>query len=196
MKSRQTNVPALAAAKSGFSTATAYRIEADPRLPSQKKRPRARPRDPLAGVWDSEDRVDAGPPPASARWPSSTRLAVGIPRSSPGCAGHASIAVQAARVRRCLNRHIEADGPKVSAHACEMGLEEAPCRNVSDRSPDGIKSKNGATRADEVGKSPQSGIFVDGSPPRARHRPPAPRRAGRRHHGRYDQPLLSVRSLG
>jgi hypothetical protein len=66
MKSRQTNVPALAAAKSGFSTATAYRIEADPRLPSQKKRPRARPRDPLAGVWDSEDRVDAGPPPASA----------------------------------------------------------------------------------------------------------------------------------
>jgi hypothetical protein len=55
MKSRQTNVPALAAAKSGFSTATAYRIEADPRLPSQKKRPRARRRpDPLAGVWDSE----------------------------------------------------------------------------------------------------------------------------------------------
>jgi len=134
--------------------------------------------------------------PGIRGWPSSTRLAVGIPRSSPGCAGHASIAVQAARVRRCLNRHIEADGPKVSAHACEMGLEEAPCRNVSDRSPDGIKSKNGATRADEVGKSPQSGIFVDGSPPRARHRPPAPRRAGRRHHGRYDQPLLSVRSLG
>ena len=37
MKSRQTNVPVLAAAKAGFSTATAYRIEADPRLPSQKK---------------------------------------------------------------------------------------------------------------------------------------------------------------
>jgi hypothetical protein len=55
MKSRQTNVPALAAAKAGFSTATAYRIEADPRLPSQKKRPRERRRpDPLAGVWDSE----------------------------------------------------------------------------------------------------------------------------------------------
>ena len=55
MKSRQTNVPALAAAKAGFSTATGYRIEADPRLPSQKKKPRARRRpDPLAGVWDSE----------------------------------------------------------------------------------------------------------------------------------------------
>jgi len=55
MKSRQTNVPALAAAKAGFSTASAYRIEADPRLPSQKKKPRGRRRpDPLVGVWDSE----------------------------------------------------------------------------------------------------------------------------------------------
>jgi hypothetical protein len=36
-------------------TASAYRIEADPRLPSQKKTPRGRRRpDPLAGVWDSE----------------------------------------------------------------------------------------------------------------------------------------------
>jgi hypothetical protein len=39
MKSRQNNVPAIAAAKAGFSTATAYRIEADPRLPSQKQTP-------------------------------------------------------------------------------------------------------------------------------------------------------------
>jgi transposase InsO family protein len=54
MKSRQSNDPAIAAAKAGFSTATAYRIEADPRLPSQKKKPRGRRRpDPLAGVWDS-----------------------------------------------------------------------------------------------------------------------------------------------
>ena len=42
MKSRQTKVPAIAAAKAGFSVATAYRIEADPRLPSQKKMPRGR----------------------------------------------------------------------------------------------------------------------------------------------------------
>ena len=55
MKSRQSDAPAIAAAKAGFSTATAYRIEADPRLPSQKKEPRGRRRpDPLAGVWDSE----------------------------------------------------------------------------------------------------------------------------------------------
>jgi hypothetical protein len=36
-------------------TATAYPIEADPRLPSQKKRPRGRRRpDPLAQVWHTE----------------------------------------------------------------------------------------------------------------------------------------------
>ena len=54
MKSRHTQLPAIAAAKAGFSTASAYRIEADPRLPSQKRKPRKRRRpDPLAGVWDS-----------------------------------------------------------------------------------------------------------------------------------------------
>ncbi len=55
MKSRQTHAPAVAAAKAGFSTATAYRIEADPRLPSHKTKPRGRRRpDPLAGVWEGE----------------------------------------------------------------------------------------------------------------------------------------------
>jgi hypothetical protein len=44
MKSRQTHAPAVAAAKAGFSTATAYRIEIDPRLPSQKTTPRGRRR--------------------------------------------------------------------------------------------------------------------------------------------------------
>jgi hypothetical protein len=44
MNSRQSNVPAIAAAKAGFSTASAYRTEADPRLPSQKKTPRERRR--------------------------------------------------------------------------------------------------------------------------------------------------------
>jgi hypothetical protein len=55
MRSRHTDTPAAAAAKAGFSTASGYRIEADPRLPSQKKGPRGRRRpDPLAGIWDSE----------------------------------------------------------------------------------------------------------------------------------------------
>lgn len=52
---RQTHSVAVAAAKAGFSTAAAYRIESDPRLPSQKKQPRGRRRpDPLAGIWDGE----------------------------------------------------------------------------------------------------------------------------------------------
>jgi hypothetical protein len=55
MRFRHIDTPAIAAAKAGISTASAYRIEADPRLPSQRKKPRGRRRpDPLAGVWDSE----------------------------------------------------------------------------------------------------------------------------------------------
>ena len=55
MSFRQTEPPVIAAAKAGFSAATAYCIEQDRRLPSQKKAPRERRRrDPLAAVWDSE----------------------------------------------------------------------------------------------------------------------------------------------
>jgi transposase InsO family protein len=55
MKSRQTSTPAVAAAMAGFSRATGYRIEADPRLPSQKKAPRERRRpDPIAHLWEPE----------------------------------------------------------------------------------------------------------------------------------------------
>src|SRR6516164_37074 len=55
MSFRHAETPSIAAAKAGFSIATAYRIEQDPRLPSQKKAPRGRRRrDPLAAVWDSE----------------------------------------------------------------------------------------------------------------------------------------------
>ena len=55
MSYRQTLSPEAAAAKAGFSTSTAYRIEDDPRLPSQKAAPRDRRRpDPLAPYWDSE----------------------------------------------------------------------------------------------------------------------------------------------
>jgi hypothetical protein len=55
MTYRQSNDTPVAAAKAGFSTATGYRIEEDPRLPSQKTAPRGRRRpDPLADVWDTE----------------------------------------------------------------------------------------------------------------------------------------------
>ena len=55
MSYRLTLSAEAAAAKAGFSTASAYRIEADPRLPSQKQEPRGRRRpDPLARYWDAE----------------------------------------------------------------------------------------------------------------------------------------------
>ena len=55
MSFRQTVGTAVAAAKAGFSAATGYRIEDDPRLPSQKKAPRGRRRpDPLANLWEAE----------------------------------------------------------------------------------------------------------------------------------------------
>jgi hypothetical protein len=55
MSYRSTHDVAVAAAKAGISTASGYRLETDPRLPSQKKAPRERRRpDPLAMVWESE----------------------------------------------------------------------------------------------------------------------------------------------
>jgi hypothetical protein len=49
------NAPQQAAAKSGFSTATAYRIEEDPCSAFAPKAPRGRRRfDPLDAVWDAE----------------------------------------------------------------------------------------------------------------------------------------------
>lgn len=55
MKLRQSNPTPVAAAKASISLATAYRIENDPRLPSQKKAPRGRRRpDPLADIFDAE----------------------------------------------------------------------------------------------------------------------------------------------
>lgn len=55
MNFRNAHPPAVAAAKAGFSGSTAYRLEKDPRVPSQKKAPRWRRRpDPLADVWENE----------------------------------------------------------------------------------------------------------------------------------------------
>ncbi len=55
MKLKQTDTTAVAAAKASISISTAYRIEADPRLPSQKKTPRGRRRaDPLADIFETD----------------------------------------------------------------------------------------------------------------------------------------------
>lgn len=55
MTLRQTDNTPIAAAKAGFSTASGYRIEADPRPPSTKRAPRTRRRpDPLEHVFEAE----------------------------------------------------------------------------------------------------------------------------------------------
>lgn len=55
MKLRLTEGLSTAAVRAGFSVATAYRIEHDPRLPSQKQTARGRRRpDPLAEIFDAE----------------------------------------------------------------------------------------------------------------------------------------------
>ena len=55
MTHRKKDRPALAGAKAGFSTATAYRIEADAGRPSEKRKGRGRRRpDPLAGIFEEE----------------------------------------------------------------------------------------------------------------------------------------------
>ena len=52
---RRKDTPSAAAAKASFSIATAYRIESDPRPPSQKRTPRgSRRRDPLDGIFEKE----------------------------------------------------------------------------------------------------------------------------------------------
>ena len=55
MSLRHQHTPSVAAAKASFSTATAYRIESDPRPPSQKQTPRSSRRDdPLDGLFEKE----------------------------------------------------------------------------------------------------------------------------------------------
>lgn len=55
MKFRQTHSTAVSAVKASISLVTAYRIETDPRLPSQKKTSRGRRRpDPLTDIFEAE----------------------------------------------------------------------------------------------------------------------------------------------
>jgi len=55
MDLRRTHSRQIAAAKAGFSASTGARLDADPRMPSQKQTRRGRRRpDPLAPVWETE----------------------------------------------------------------------------------------------------------------------------------------------
>ena len=58
MKFRQADT-SLAAAKTSFSTSTAYRFEKDPRLPSQKKETRTAAAGPAGRYLRGGDRADA-----------------------------------------------------------------------------------------------------------------------------------------
>ena len=55
MSLHRQDTPSVAAAKASFSTASAYRIESDPRPPSQKRTLRgSRRSDPLDGIFEKE----------------------------------------------------------------------------------------------------------------------------------------------
>ena len=55
MMLRHSHTDPVSAAKAGFSQATGYRLQADPRLPSHKKTPRSRRRpDPLRDIFEAE----------------------------------------------------------------------------------------------------------------------------------------------
>src|SRR5690606_14171551 len=55
MRERQNHTQRIAAARAGIGERTARRLEADPRLPSQRRPARGRTvPDPLAGIWEDE----------------------------------------------------------------------------------------------------------------------------------------------
>ncbi len=55
MHHRKTQTRQLSAARAGIGASTGARLDADPRLPSQRQTPRSRRRpDPLAAIWDAE----------------------------------------------------------------------------------------------------------------------------------------------
>ena len=93
MNLRRNHSPAIAGAKAGFSTATAYRFETDPRFPSQKKARRERRRaDPFADVWDNEVVPMLKAAPGLDRSPFSKNSAVAIQTSAPERGGPSSAA--------------------------------------------------------------------------------------------------------
>ena len=88
MKFRRTEPVPVAAAKAGFSTATAYRIEQDPRLPSQKTGAAGPAPAGSAGRRSGRARSCrcCRPPRACGRSPSSRRCCGAIPSSAPASA--------------------------------------------------------------------------------------------------------------
>ena len=69
MKLRLSKTLPVAAVQAAISVATAYRIEQDPRLPSDKKAPRKRRRpDPLVDIFEAEGVPLLQAAPVSGWW--------------------------------------------------------------------------------------------------------------------------------
>jgi hypothetical protein len=122
MRFRHIDAPAAAAAKAGFSTASAYRIESDPRLPSQKTKPRTRRRpDPLAGVWASEIVPLLEATPGLRAVAIFEELCRRQPEIGPG-------------IRRTLERRIAQNGThRVRVTHCSGRADAAPCSRSMSR---------------------------------------------------------------
>ena len=89
MKFRQTDTPAVAAAKASISTATAYRIEQDPAAALAEEARRANGAGPIRWPTFSTPRSCrcCRPRPAFGRSPSSRRCCGAIPSWAPAFAG-------------------------------------------------------------------------------------------------------------
>ena len=104
MNLRRTHTRETAAAKAGFSASTGARLDADPRMPSQKRTPRGRRRpDPLAEYWESEivPMLQATPGTA-ADHRAAARCSAAMPGSPTICAARWSAG--SACGRRCTAR--------------------------------------------------------------------------------------------
>ena len=107
MSHRDTHDVSAAAAKAGFSAASGYRIESDPRLPSQKRGTRERRRpDPLIDVWDSEivpmlAQIWLYGTEAGAHWPKNEILSTNY------------------KTRQFMNTTLKATADKMEPHALE-----------------------------------------------------------------------------
>ena len=132
MNFRHTTVPVIAAAKAGFSAATAYRIETDPRF-----RRRRRSRAAVAGrsacrCLGQRDRAAAGGAPGLRQRPFSTRFAgaiPGSPRHAPDLgAPHRHLADAERRRRDVIFRQEHPPGPWVFPILPTWAVAASPSR--------------------------------------------------------------------
>ncbi len=102
MRLRLTEPVTAAAAKAAISVASAYRIQSEARLPSQKSEPRGRRRpDPLADVFDAQVVPMLRAARVSERWRFSRSSRAAIPSCPAGYAARSSGGLARRRCRVC-----------------------------------------------------------------------------------------------